>query len=228
MSISRWKRLSADNAHAFYRVPLEQAAASGNEFYGLQFDPRDADSPRPLLALLRHGDTPAMVTVQIYTIETEERSAADLNPLARPSGYLSLDHEALAGLVSVLESCGGQLTPSSSGTCQRFRKLADAELKSFGLSPEWPPDAGDEYYVQVRDPLAESGERASETVLILSVGGPGPHSRLYFKIAHFPRSALERPEFDVLDDSLARIDLDRDGIRELARLLDAQVEGMTA
>ena len=109
-----------------------------------------------------------------------------------------------------------------------FRKLADAELTSFGLSPEWPPDAGDEHYAQVRDPLAEAGERVSETVLILSAGGPGPRSRLHFKIAQFARNALERPEFDVLDDSLARIDLDRDGIRELARLLGAQLEGMTA
>lgn len=44
--------------------------------------------------------------------------------------------------------------------------------------------------------------------------------------SHFPRHALERPDFDVLDDSLARIHLDRDGTRELARLLEAQLEGM--
>ena len=133
--MSKWERLSADNALAFHRVPLDQVAASRNEFYGIRFDPRDTDSPRPLLALMRHRDTPAIVTVQIYTIEAEERSAAEFNPLARPSGYLSLDHEALAGLVSILESCAGQLTPSSGGTCQMFRRLADAELKNFGSFP---------------------------------------------------------------------------------------------
>jgi hypothetical protein len=146
--------------------------------------------------------------------------------LAQPCGYLSLDHEALAGLVSILEACAGQLTTSSSGPCRRFRKLADVELESFGLRPEWPPDAGDQHYAQVRDPLAERGERASETVLILSAGSPGRGTRLYFKIAHFPRHALERPDFDALDDSLARIHLDRDGTRELARLLEAQLERM--
>jgi hypothetical protein len=107
-----------------------------------------------------------------------------------------------------------------------FQKLADAELESLGLRPEWPPDAGDQHYAQVRDPLAEPGGRASETVLILSAGRPAPRSRLYFKIAQFPRHALERPDFDVLDDALARIHLDRDGTRELARLLEAHVEGM--
>jgi hypothetical protein len=139
---------------------------------------------------------------------------------------LSLDHEALAGLVSILEACAGQLTPSSRVTGQMFRKLADAELERFGLRPEWPADAGDQHHAQVLDPLAEPGESASETVLIFSAGRAGPRSRLYFKIAQFPRHALERPDFDVLDDSLARIHLDRDGTRELARLLEAQLEGM--
>lgn len=224
---STWKRLSADEAQAVYRVPLGQAAADGNAFYGIVRDPRDADSPRPLLSLLRHSDLPAIVTMQIYTIEDEELSVATFNPLARPCGYLSLDHEALAGLVSVLDACAGQLTPSSSGgSCRMFRKLADAELERFGLHPEWPSDTVDEHHAQVRDPLAERGESASETVLILSAGDRGPHCRLYFKIAHFPRQALERPGFDVLDDSLARIHLDRDGIRELARLLEARLAGM--
>ena len=225
--MSTWIRLSADDAHAFYRVPIAQAASGASEFYGIGRDPRDADSPRPLLALLRHSDLPALVTVQIYTIEAEELSVATFNPLARPCGYLSLDHEALAGLVSVLEACASRLPPSSGGTAPVFRKLADAELQGFGLRPQWPPDAGDLHYVQVRDPLAERGESASETVLIFSAGDRGYRSRLYFKIAHFPRQALERPDFDMLDDALARIHLDRDGIRELARLLEAQLEGMT-
>ena len=108
-----------------------------------------------------------------------------------------------------------------------FRKLADAELERFGLRPQWPLGAGDVHYVQVRDPLAEPKASASETVLILSDGRAGPGARLYFKIAHFPRQALERPGFDVLDDSLARIHLDREGVTELARLLEAQLQGMT-
>lgn len=81
--------------------------------------------------------------------------------------------------------------------------------------------AGDEHYAQVRDPLATAGEGASETIVILSAGCTGTRSRLYFKIAHFPRQALDQPDFDVLDDALARIHLDRDGIREFARLLEA-------
>lgn len=225
MLMSTWTRLSAGEAHSFYRVPLEQAAADGHEFYGLARDPRDADGPWPLLALLRRRDQPAVVTLQIYTLEAEERSAAGLDPLARPCGYLSLDRDALAGLVSILEACAVQLTPSASGARAMFRRIADSELGHFGLRPDWFPDSGDQHYSQVRDPLAEPGEGSSETILILSAERPGPPSRLYFKIARFPRHALGRPGFDVLDHSLARIHLDRDGAQELARLLEGQLEG---
>ena len=226
MLMSPWTRLTADKAHSFYRVPREQAAADGHEFYGVGHDPRDGDGPWPLLALLRRRDQPAVVTVQIYTLEAEERSAAAFDPLARPCGYLSLDREALAGLVGILEACAVQLTPSSSGARPMFRKIADSELGHFGLRPEWFPEAGEQHYSQVRDPLAEAGEAASETILILSPGHPGALSRLYFKIAQFPRHALGHPSFDVLDHSLARIHLDRDGAREVARLLEAQLEGL--
>jgi hypothetical protein len=226
MLMSPWTRLTADEAHSFYRVPWEQAAAAGHDFYGVGRDPRDADGPWPLLALLRRSDLPAVVTVQIYTIEAEERSAAAFDPLARPCGYLSLDREALAGLVSILEACAVQLNTSSRAARQMFRRIADSELQDFGLRPEWTPEAGDQHYSQVRDPLAGPGERVSDTILILSAGRPGPRSRLYFKIARFPRHALGRPGFDVLDHSLARIHLDCDGALELARLLEAQLEGM--
>ncbi len=225
MRLSPWRRLTAGEAHSFYRVSREQAAADGHEFYGLARDPRDADGPWPLVALLRRSDQPALVTLQIYTLEAEERSAAGFDPLARPCGSLSLDREAQAGLVGILEACAVQLPPSAGGARAMFRRIADPELVHFGLHPESFPDAGDQHYSQDRDPLAEPGEGSSETILILSAGRPGPSSRLYFKIAHFPRHALGRPGFDVLDHSLAQVHLDRDGARELARLLEGQLEG---
>lgn len=218
-----WKRLSERDAHDFYRVPVERAAADGNEFYGLVGDARDADSPRPLVALLRDGDAPAFVTLTIYTIEAEEVVDATFDPLSRPCGYLDLDREALTGLASLLEASAEQLPPSDRGARPMFRQLADAQLPHFGLRPDWPLDAADKHYAQDLDPLAEPQAGSSETILILSPAVGASGSRLYLKIAQFSRQALGRPDFDVLDDALARIQLDREGVRELARLLEAQI-----
>jgi hypothetical protein len=218
-----WIQLPREKAHSFYRVPLELAEKGDNFFYGLEHSPRDTDGPWPLLAFLGESGRPGIMTFHLYTIEAEELAVEAFNPLAQPCGYLSLGREALTGLVTLVSSHAAKLTPQPGAVRRMFRQIDDENLADWGLHPEWFPDAKDQYYQQIYDPL-EPAQATTQTILIFSAGQPSqPSSRLYFKIAQFPQRALQPPSFDILDDSFPRIHLDRSGMEELARLLEARL-----
>ena len=222
-----WIQLPAEKAHSFYRVPLALAATDCNSFYGAAHHPRDADGPWPLLALLGQRDRPGVVTLQLYTIEAEQLEFEAFNPLARPGGYLRLDRASLTELVKLLSSYAAQLNPGPNDDRQMFRQIDHSGLADFRLYPEWFADSRDQYYRQIYDPLDESGTTSTQTILIFSTGQSSHSaSRLYFKIAQCPRQALRQPSFDILDDSLARINLHRGGMDELARLLEGKLENL--
>ena len=219
-----WIQLTAEKAHTFYRVPMALAETDGNFFYGAAHHPRDADGPWPLVAFLQERDQPGVITFQLYTMEAEELEVEEFNPLARPCGHLSLEREALSELVKLLLSHAAKLTPARSDVRKMFRQIEDLHLADFALHPEWFPDSRDQYYYQIYDPLEEAGEKSTQTILIFSTGQTSQSSsRLYFKVAHFSMQSLQQPSFDVLDDSLPRINLDRGGMEELARLLEGQL-----
>ena len=223
-----WIQLTAEKAHSFYRVPMELAEADCNFFYGAAHHPRDADGPWPLVAFLQERDQPGVITFQLYTMEAEELEVEEFNPLARPCGHLSLEREALSELVKLLLSHAAKLTPARSDVRKMFRQIEDLHLADFALHPEWFPDSRDQYYYQIYDPLEEAGEKSTQTILIFSTGQTSrSSSRLYFKVAHFSLQSLQKPSFDVLDDSFPRINLDRGGMEELARLLEGQLVYLT-
>ena len=223
-----WIQLTAEKAHTFYRVPMALAETDGNFFYGAAHHPRDADGPWPLVAFLQERDQPGVITFQLYTMEAEELEVEEFNPLARPCGHLSLEREALSELVKLLLSHAAKLTPARSDVRKMFRQIEDLQLADFALHPEWFPDSRDRYYDQIYDPLEEPGEKSTQTILIFSTGQTArSSSRLYFKVAHFSLQSLQKPSFDVLDDSFPRINLDRGGMEELARLLEGQLVYLT-
>jgi hypothetical protein len=106
-----------------------------------------------------------------------------------------------------------------------FRKIEDSRLADFHLHPEWFPNTKRYYYYQIHDPLAESMESDTATILILSTEQTGPLQAPWycFQIAQFPRQALRNPSFTPLDHALARIHLDRNGMQELASLLQTRL-----
>lgn len=222
-----WIQLPAEKAHSFYRVPSELAATDRNSFYGAAHHPRDTDGPWPLLAFLQDRDQPGVIRFQLYTIEAQQLEGEAFNPLTQPCGYLSLDRQALAELAKLLSSCAAKMTPAPNGVRPTFRHIADLHLADFGLHPDSFRDSEDQFYSQIYDPLDQSGAKATQTILIFSTGQRFQTSaRLYFKIAQFPQQALQQPSFDVLDDCLATINLDRGGMEELARLLEGQLQNL--
>ena len=222
--MTTWVQLPRDRARSFYRVPIELAVAKDNYFFGTKHHPLDIDGPWPFLALLRNRDRPEAFTFQIYTIEAEVLEFESFNPLTETCGAITLRRKALADLVSLLLEYGQKLPAVNNMSRKMFRQIEDPEWTDFHLHPEWFPNSRDYYYYQTYDPLDESRAHSIATILIVSTGQRSqPPSHLYFKIAQFPRKALQDPSFDPLDHSLARINLDRAGMRELARILKVQL-----
>jgi hypothetical protein len=222
-----WIQLTAEKAHSFYRVPLALTATDGNFFYGAARHPHDADSPWPLLAFLRERDRPGVVTFQLYTAEGEELAVEAFNPLDQPCGYLSLDREALTELVTLLSFHAAKLTPGRGRLRRMFEQMDDLRLTDFGLHAGSFPDSKGRYYYQIYDPFEAPTAKSTHTILIFSAAQSSqPASRLYFKVAQFPQRALQTPSFDILDDSFPRINLDRAGMEELARLIEGQLQNL--
>lgn len=220
-----WIQLSRETTHSFYRVPLELTETDLNAFYGAEHHRRDTDGPWPLLAFLQERKRPDVLTFQLYTIEAEELAMEAFNPLNQPRGYLSLDRESLTKLLDLLSSYATKLSPGRHGDRQVFRRIEDSKLTDFGLHPEWFPDSQDRYYQQLYDPVDESTVKSAQTILIFSTGQPSQSSaRLYFKVAQFAQQRLFQPTSGILDDSFARINLDRRGLVELVHLLEAQLQ----
>jgi hypothetical protein len=216
-----WVRLAKEKSRSFYRVPGALVEKDCNVFYGMEHPPRDTDGPWPLLAFLQERDQRRVVTFQFYTIEAEELAAQSFNPLAQPSGSLSLDRAALTELATLL-SCEAAKLTDRQGDRRMFQQIGAAKLADFRLHVDQFPGSKGQYYCQIYDPLEPA--QGSQTILIFSSGQASrPSARLYFKVAQFPRRALEQPAFDVLDDSLARINLDGGGMAELAGLLREQL-----
>ena len=82
-------------------------------------------------------------------------------------------------------------------------------------------DSRDYFYQQNYDPGNEPGGESTATLLIFSAGQVSrPAADLYFKIAQFPLDALAQSSFDPLDHALARVTLNRNGVKELAAVME--------
>jgi hypothetical protein len=222
-----WIQLFADTVHTYYGVPIEVATGEDNTFFGLEHHPLDLDGPWPILALLQDRVRPDVVIFQVFSVLPEALELESFNPLTGKGGYLSLNQQELAGLVSLLQMYAQQLPPARRSTQSMFGKIEDSRLSDFHLHPEWFPHTKRYHYYQIYDPLAESTESSIDTILILSTGHTGPPevpSNLFFQIAQFPKQALQDQSFTPLDHALSRIHLDRSGMQELASLLQAHLD----
>jgi hypothetical protein len=179
------------------------------------------------LAFLRNESQPGILTFHIFTIEAEALESENFNPLTEPSGYLSLKKRQLVDLVHLLRSNAERLAPMPPDRSAMFRRIETPKLSDFHLRSPLVPNSRDWFYYQTHDPMAQAREELTLTLLILSTAqGPRPHGQLYFKIARFPLKALNEPSFNPLDHSLPKIDLNKSGMEELARLLELHQEDL--
>jgi hypothetical protein len=226
--MGNWIQLAPKLVHNFYCVPFEIATAEGNTFFGMERHPCDLDGPWPFLALLRDNLRPDIVTLHIFNLVPEALEFDGFNPLTETGGSLTLEHKGLVDLVSLLREYAQQLPATHESDHKMFKKIEDSEASDFHLHPEWFPNSRRYHYYQNYNPLDRSNGSSAVTILILSLGPTQQAtSRLSLKIASFPLQKLQDPSFNPLDDSLARIHLDRNGMQELAALLRAQLDHLT-
>jgi hypothetical protein len=221
-----WIQIPADKAHSFYRVPLEAATAEGNTFFGLEHHPFDIDGPWPFLAFLKDTTHPSVVTFCIFTIPPEALEFEGFNPLTETAGGLNMDGQTLASLIDLLQNYASRLPPAESNQ-EAFKSIEAETIADFRLHPEWFPNSERYYYLQTKDPLGGAGENPIVTVLILSTKRtrtPQAAFRLSLEIASFPSQKLQDPSFNPLDHALPQIHLDRNGVQELASLLQERLD----
>jgi len=219
--------MSIDEAISFFRIPVEVAQAEENSFYSNIINPFDSDGPWPLIIFLGNKGFPGIMTLQISSIFPEALEYPDFNPLADPGGFIVLERESLNGLIGLLSNAEEQLAYKEQGSRKVFKALSKRELYEFRLNPDLFSSSKIEYYHQSRNPLAKQSDFSSETLLIFSGGSIETHpAKLHFQILNFGKDKLDDDKFNPMNDSLAKVILDRQGLHELISLLEYFYSGM--
>jgi hypothetical protein len=216
-----WIRIPGEKAHSFYAVPLDVATAEGNAFFGLEHHPLDIDGPWPFLAFLKDATHPNVITICIFSILPEYLESEGFNPLTETGSHLSLDSQTLVSLVDLLQNYAARLLSTESSQ-KAFKTLEAKTIADFRLHPERFPGTEQHYYLQAYDPLGEAKKNQTVTVLTLTterISDPRDAFRLSLKIASFPLQKLQDPSFKPLEHALPQVRLDRNGLQELASLL---------
>jgi hypothetical protein len=218
-----WGQLSSEVAHGVYAIPFDIAFNPHNRFFGLpqNIDVDYMDSSWPLLAYLGNPNYPHVTTLQLYTAEVDEKDEPEFNPLmATMSNYLVLDDSMARSLVQNLREQAALLIviDASSASDQYFKKLDPASLKAVGFDRQWCAP-GTLYYQQTVQLLPDS--QGILTIVQISNNLSAASKSLFLEINRFTSQSLMNPNFNPSDDSLARVDLDQQGMEEFAALLES-------
>ncbi|MBD2001772.1 MULTISPECIES: hypothetical protein [Cyanophyceae] len=221
-----WHKLSAEEAHIRYKVPLDIAMVEENDFFDKVLQPWNEvayDGPWSLLVFLRNQEYPNVITFQICHIEPEALEFEAFNPLTDEANFLYLGKQQLVALVDLLLKYVDTIQPRHPSRPNMFKQLGYSNLVELRFQGEWFSDSRQEFYYQVDDPLAHKEKDSVVTILTFSTGRSQPASHLFFSITQFPLQSLQDPSFNPRDKSLARINLNKSGLEELASLLQAQI-----
>jgi hypothetical protein len=198
-------RLTSEQAHLFFGVPIDTASAKENTFFGeFPADSREYfDGQLPFLACIGHEEKPNIATIYINTIEPEfwETNGQIANPFLVEGGYIHLDKLGWEQVITFLSTTLKQLPKTSDSPHQMFQGLSSqAQIDLHIRFPEHLKKV----YLQTFDPL----EGGTQVITLVKF------SEMFLKIMQFSRGAMS-PE----DHSLARINLDQNGMKEFILLL---------
>jgi hypothetical protein len=222
-----WSRLTPHQAYSRYRVSKDAAEAKGNAFYGMKHQVENVpyDTPWPFWALVKCSEVPDSVMLSICTIESEALEFEGFDPLNDRGGYLWLRKQELLTFAELIKEHAAQMELSEiGGRDSTFRKLSSVEAGQFRLRPDWFDEI--DFYLKVREGL--DGEEKDKLETIITFSPKGKFTRhLTFGIMQFPSNSLRFPSFNMLDDSLSKIYLDKVGMEDLASLLQEQYQKHT-
>ncbi len=220
-----WFHITSEKAQSLYGIPAEIADSLDNTFFGKSIDlPYGYDDLRPFLVFMTNKERRDVVTLYIKTIHPEsmeDDTGALINPfLLTNGGYLTLDRDDLGDLISIFSSNQKQLPPSHNTNSDVFQRINESNLIGYQLHPEWFPKTKQEYYVQLRDPLADLVTHPNTTIVSFSttIG----FSKVHFAITQFPAREIHNSDFRPFDVGQSRIHLNRIGLQEMVMLLQKQ------
>jgi hypothetical protein len=232
--ITAWVQLPSETVHRRYHVERDIAYDPMNIFwiternltvYPLSKPLHDIEGSRPLLALLKREDHPDMITLYAAALEGQDIALIDDYDPLTDSGIpgLGLDRQELIGFIEILLDHGQNLKWSNQPQGKMFTQLSDWQLPEFHLISSLAPKLQDMFYIQNYDPLSPSNGQL-KTILDFGANIYRPTTSLYFGIQQFPMEALRDKSFKPADHSVRRINLDRNGLKELVSILQEQLQ----
>lgn len=230
--MSTWIKLSPEETHHKYKIPWYLAKAKKNSFFGTNPMPGDPyhDGPWPLLAFLTGNDNREAVSFQICSVEFEFIYNVEApNPLKEHlGGYLSLSKKEFEDLIYLLRLYASRLEKAVKHIRLQFRLIEYDELSSYYQDKESLPGNDTFHYLQLYNPAEEVAEERSITVIILSAQQPynfqgnNPDAPLRFSVEFhkFLNSEMQDPFFSLSTPRVSKINLDKQGMLKLAKIME--------
>lgn len=225
-----WYKLPFEEITQIYCIPAEIANDPSNHFWGLTYHSTIElfEGHLPLVVLSINGESPSIVTLQIFTAPMEvlhepgpNGELENGNPLewTEVGHYLSLPLEQLDGLCHILQAQKHLFVDAESAVTYQpvFRLLSNDEIRMYRLHPEWFPDVQKFYFIQVGQPVIDP---TRNTISLVSISTPSIlSSKMAFNIMTFEKDQLLDKSFTPLRRSSPQLYLNWLGLRELVDIL---------
>lgn len=207
-----------------YHVPHAFATDEDTSFYEVSTRSRSVspvDGPWPLVALRRSSSPERSLALYLGTMDYEQLAWEAFNPFEEPTDYLLLNRQEVIAFIEWLREQGATLSAKEDSSESMLTRLNQEGIASLGLHQHLYPEHRQSFFSQGYDPTAGNVRSPAGTVVVFSAKHPLP---AYWLFVGYLSAAKSIPGADAKApadayDALEHLNLDKQGMEELARLL---------
>ena len=220
--MNKWTRLSPDEAHKLFRIPPQEARKENNAFYSIPpfpYTDNSFDGPWPLLSFLSILNSDRALTFQIDVVEEMFLADENFNPLEDDAGYLYVDKAELIDLADLLRSKASNFKGNNSHTEPTFMEISGQDLESWGVKDIYSPREHQRFFRQIRSVTGHNKESVTILMCVVDTANPTPYFGIHIYQITLNNELLQSYQYR----TFGRLDLDRQGLEELASILMDQI-----